>query len=74
MVVVRLKLVATALASTSALATTAPEEPFEGAGVISKWRIKLPDTFKQFDYDTMTGFLAVGCEFDSRPSYSGRAS
>jgi len=56
------------------LATTAPEEPFEGAGVISKWRIKLPDTFKQFDYDTMTAFLAVGCEFDSRPSYSGRAS
>jgi Tc toxin complex TcA C-terminal TcB-binding domain len=28
--------------------------PFEGAGVISKWRIELPDTFRQFDYDTMT--------------------
>ncbi len=28
--------------------------PFEGAGVVSKWRIELPDTFKQFDYDTMT--------------------
>lgn len=28
--------------------------PFEGAGAISKWRIELPDTFKQFDYDTIT--------------------
>jgi hypothetical protein len=28
--------------------------PFEGAGGISKWRIELPDTFRQFDYDTMT--------------------
>ena len=28
--------------------------PFEGAGVISKWRIQLPDKFRQFDYDTMT--------------------
>ncbi|CAG9932011.1 neuraminidase-like domain-containing protein [Candidatus Nitrotoga arctica] len=28
--------------------------PFEGAGVISKWRIELPSKFKQFDYDTIT--------------------
>ena len=30
--------------------------PFEGAGVISKWRIELPNPkkFKQFDYDTIT--------------------
>lgn len=28
--------------------------PFEGAGAISKWRIELPNKFKQFDYDTIT--------------------
>jgi hypothetical protein len=28
--------------------------PFEGAGVISKWRIELPDTFREFDYDSIT--------------------
>jgi Tc toxin complex TcA C-terminal TcB-binding domain len=28
--------------------------PFEGAGVVSRWRIQLPDKFRQFDYDTMT--------------------
>jgi hypothetical protein len=28
--------------------------PFEGAGVLSKWRIELPKKFRQFDYDTMT--------------------
>jgi Tc toxin complex TcA C-terminal TcB-binding domain/Neuraminidase-like domain/Salmonella virulence plasmid 28.1kDa A protein len=27
--------------------------PFEGAGVISKWRLELP-SFKQFDYDTIS--------------------
>jgi Tc toxin complex TcA C-terminal TcB-binding domain/Neuraminidase-like domain len=27
--------------------------PFEGAGVISKWRLELPD-FRQFDYDTIS--------------------
>jgi hypothetical protein len=31
--------------------------PFEGAGVVSKWRIELPDTFRQFDYDTMTDVI-----------------
>ena len=28
--------------------------PFEGAGVISKFRIEFPDKFRQWDYDTMT--------------------
>jgi hypothetical protein len=28
--------------------------PFEGAGAISKWRLELPDKFRQFDYDTIT--------------------
>jgi Tc toxin complex TcA C-terminal TcB-binding domain len=27
--------------------------PFEGAGVVSKWRLELPE-FRQFDYDTIT--------------------
>lgn len=28
--------------------------PFEGAGAISRWRIELPRTFRQFDYDTIS--------------------
>jgi hypothetical protein len=28
--------------------------PFEGAGAIGKWRIELPDTFREFDYDSIT--------------------
>jgi hypothetical protein len=28
--------------------------PFEGAGTISKWRLELPEKFRQFDYDTIT--------------------
>jgi hypothetical protein len=28
--------------------------PFEGAGAISKWRINLPEKFRQFDYDTIS--------------------
>lgn len=28
--------------------------PFEGAGAISKWRLQLPEKFRQFDYDTIT--------------------
>jgi hypothetical protein len=28
--------------------------PFEGAGAISKWRIDLPEKFRQFDYDTIS--------------------
>ena len=27
--------------------------PFEGAGVISSWRLELPGTFRQFDYNTI---------------------
>ncbi len=28
--------------------------PFEGAGIISKWRLELPKEFRQFDYDTIS--------------------
>jgi hypothetical protein len=28
--------------------------PFEGAGVISRWRMRLTSQFKQFDYDTIS--------------------
>ena len=28
--------------------------PFEGAGVISRWRIELPGPYRQFDYDSIT--------------------
>ncbi|MER9203435.1 neuraminidase-like domain-containing protein [Mesorhizobium sp. M0933] len=28
--------------------------PFEGAGAISRWRIELPRTFRQFNYDTIS--------------------
>lgn len=28
--------------------------PFEGAGVISTWRMELPNKFRQFDYNTIT--------------------
>jgi len=31
--------------------------PFEGAGAISKWRISLPDKFRQFDYDTIADVI-----------------
>jgi hypothetical protein len=31
--------------------------PFEGAGAISKWRIELPDGFRQFDYDTIADVI-----------------
>jgi Tc toxin complex TcA C-terminal TcB-binding domain len=31
--------------------------PFEGAGVISNWRIELPSTFRQFDYDTISDVI-----------------
>ncbi|MBK9581438.1 MAG: hypothetical protein IPO48_05860 [Saprospiraceae bacterium] len=31
--------------------------PFEGAGVISKWKLELPDTFKQFDYNTISDVI-----------------
>lgn len=30
--------------------------PFEGAGVISKWRVELPN-FRQFDYDTISDLI-----------------
>ncbi len=31
--------------------------PFEGAGVISTWRLELPKNFKQFDYNTISDVI-----------------
>lgn len=31
--------------------------PFEGAGVISTWHLKLPRSFRQFDYDTISDVI-----------------
>ncbi|MCK4517598.1 hypothetical protein KAT92_02395, partial [Candidatus Babeliales bacterium] len=31
--------------------------PFEGAGVISSWRLELPEGFRQFDYDTISDVI-----------------
>lgn len=31
--------------------------PFEGAGVISTWRLELPSEFRQFDYDTISDVI-----------------
>ena len=31
--------------------------PFEGAGVISRWRLELPKNFRQFDYDTISDVI-----------------
>lgn len=31
--------------------------PFEGAGIISKWRIELPGKFRQFDYNTISDII-----------------
>jgi hypothetical protein len=31
--------------------------PFEGSGAISKWRLELPKTFPQFDYQTITDVI-----------------
>ncbi|HEY9817671.1 MAG TPA: hypothetical protein V6D20_17975, partial [Candidatus Obscuribacterales bacterium] len=31
--------------------------PFEGAGVISQWRLELPSEFRQFDYNTITDVI-----------------
>lgn len=31
--------------------------PFEGAGAISKWRLDLPEKFRQWDYDTATDVI-----------------
>jgi hypothetical protein len=31
--------------------------PFEGAGVISEWRIELPAAFRPFDYDTISDVI-----------------
>ena len=31
--------------------------PFEGAGVISSWKLELPSEFRQFDYDTISDVI-----------------
>src|SRR5262249_8282496 len=31
--------------------------PFEGAGVISEWRVELPKDFRQFDYETISDVI-----------------
>jgi hypothetical protein len=31
--------------------------PFEGAGVISQWKLELPNEFRQFDYDTISDVI-----------------
>jgi Tc toxin complex TcA C-terminal TcB-binding domain/ABC toxin N-terminal region/Neuraminidase-like domain/Salmonella virulence plasmid 28.1kDa A protein len=31
--------------------------PFEGAGAITKWKLELPSTFRQFDYDTISDVI-----------------
>jgi hypothetical protein len=31
--------------------------PFEGAGAVSSWRVRLPNTLRPFDYDTITDVL-----------------
>ena len=33
--------------------------PFEGAGVISKWRLELPDKFRQFKYETISDIIII---------------
>jgi hypothetical protein len=35
--------------------------PFEGAGAISKWRMELPNEFRQFDYDTISDVILHLC-------------
>lgn len=39
--------------------------PFEGAGVISRWRIELPNEFRQFDYDTISD-VVIHVRYTSR--------
>ncbi len=31
--------------------------PFEGAGVISRWQLEMPDRFRQFDYDAIADVI-----------------
>jgi len=33
--------------------------PFEGAGVISKWRLELQDKFRQFKYETISDIIII---------------
>ncbi len=40
--------------------------PFEGAGIISSWKMELPDTFRQFDYDTISDVI-MHINYTARP-------
>jgi hypothetical protein len=40
--------------------------PFEGSGAISTWRLELPASFRQFDYNTITDII-VHVRYTARP-------
>lgn len=44
--------------------------PFEGTGAISSWRLELPDTIKQFDYNTISDAI-IHVKYTSREGGSG---
>lgn len=44
--------------------------PFEGTGAISSWRLELPDTIKQFDYNTISDAI-IHIKYTSREGGSG---
>jgi hypothetical protein len=58
--VLRVPISATALSSAQGdmgrheIALTDRYRPFEGAGVVSRWRFQLPDGFRAFDYGTVS--------------------
>jgi len=50
--------------------------PFEGAGAESKWKLQLPATFRQFDYDTISDVI-LHVRYTARPAgglLGGKAS
>ena len=46
--------------------------PFEGAGAVSRWRLTLPKTFRQFDYATINDAL-LSMSYTAKPDASLRA-
>jgi hypothetical protein len=44
--------------------------PFEGQGAISSWRLELPNTFRQFDYQTITD-VVLTLKYTARDGGSG---
>lgn len=61
--VLRVSISATALSSAQSdtgrheIALTDRYRPFEGAGVVSRWRFQLHDTFRAFDYATISDMV-----------------